>query len=190
MLRRMALVSQPAFVNLKEAGNLLRRFAKNAEAEPFFSDFAKAVPWEEDPRKAAAPAANRTVAQLEVEVRNNPEDDLLKLQLFRAARQLGRHRQAAAAFESAAGSGLGLLFQYQEGAEGDIQPNQHWQESFLGGARRMDAFETSLLCAGAGRFAVARTDRLAGAPCWRGDWLRNWSPRNKGRRELRLMKRS
>ncbi|MFN7932003.1 MAG: hypothetical protein U0R19_01675 [Bryobacteraceae bacterium] len=161
VLRRMSLTAQPAFVNLKDAGNLLRRFGKTAEAEPFYNDFAKAMPWEADPRKAAAPAANRTVAQFEVEVRNNPEDEALKLQLFRAARQLGRHRQAVAAFEAVAGNGLAMLFQYEEGSEGDMQPNQYWLESFLGGRgmtraeRASDARELA--------DSLSRTDRLQGA---------------------------
>ncbi len=161
VLRRMALVAQPAFLHLKDAGLLLRRFGKNAEAEPFFEDFAKAVPWEEDPRKAAAPAANRTVAQLEVDVRNYPEDDALKLRLFRAARQLGRHRQAVAALEVALGSGFGLLFQYDSGSEGDIAVNEYWLESFLGG-RGLTRSER----AGYAREladSLSRTDRLAGA---------------------------
>ncbi|MBL8222516.1 MAG: hypothetical protein JNL62_24975, partial [Bryobacterales bacterium] len=161
VLRRMSLVSQPAFVSLKEAGNLLRRFGKNAEAEPFYNEFVRAVPWETDPRKVAAPAANRTVAQLEVDVRNNLEDDGLKLQLFRAARQLGRHRQAAAAFAVAAGSGLGLLFQYDEGSEGDIQPNQYWMESFLGGRGLTRAERASYARELAD--SLSRTDRLQGA---------------------------
>ncbi|MBL8173144.1 MAG: hypothetical protein JNK48_00655 [Bryobacterales bacterium] len=161
VLRRMSLVSQPAFLGLKEAGNLLRRFGKNAEADPFYNDFARAVPWELDPRRVAPPAPNRTVAQLELDVRNNPEDDSLKLQLFRAARQLGRHRQATAAFEAAAGNGLALVFQYDEGAGGDMQPNQYWQEMFLGG-RGLERPERASYARELAD-SLSRTDRLQGA---------------------------
>jgi hypothetical protein len=90
-LRRMNLVTEPAFVHLAPAAALLRRFQKEAEAREFAEMSAKALPWVVQPAPQA-PAA--TLAQATAAVRTNPDDPEQKLPLFRLARAAGQWRLA------------------------------------------------------------------------------------------------
>jgi len=132
-LKRMTLVSQPAFAGLKDAGLLLRRFKKDAEAASFLNDAAKAIPWDASITEAMNPntaTPQRTLAQLEAEVRNNPVEPAPKLALFRAARASGRHRTAANAIEVMHGNSLNALFANEE-MNAEPHFNSYWVESFL-----------------------------------------------------------
>lgn len=90
-LRRMNLVTEPAFAHLSPAAGLLRRFQKEAEAREFAEMSAKALPWVKQPSETA-PAA--TLAEAAAAVRANPGDLGRKLQLFRLARAAGQCRLA------------------------------------------------------------------------------------------------
>ncbi len=164
-LKRMALVTQPAFAGLKDAGLLLRRFKKDAEASQFLEDAVKAVPWDASAKEAlnaaAAPAPARTLAQLEADVRSDPVEPALKLALFRAARAAGRHRLATNAIEVMHGNSLGPLFVREEVMSAEPHFNSYWAESFLSmvnltnGERARIAREVS--------DSLARTERPQGA---------------------------
>jgi hypothetical protein len=164
-LKRMTLVTQPAFAGLKDAGLLLRRFKKDAEAAPFLDDAVKAVPWDASAKAAlnVAPpaAAARTLAQLEADVRSNPDDAALKLALFRAARPAGRHRLATNAIEVMHGNSLSILFANDEGGDAEPHFNTFFTENFLSmvDATKADRARTARELSD----SLARTERPQGA---------------------------
>ncbi|MCZ2152017.1 MAG: hypothetical protein LC126_30100, partial [Bryobacterales bacterium] len=166
-LRRMALVTQPPFVNLKDAGELLRRFGRNGEGMVFLEEAVKAVPWDAGAKAAleaarsSAAAPTRTLAQLQDAVRNQPGDESLKLALFRAARAAGRHREAANALEVLLGPGMSMLFSEDHGRPEDIESNRYWVEGFLPG-QNLSKAERAAVARGLAD-SLARTDRVEGA---------------------------
>jgi tetratricopeptide (TPR) repeat protein len=167
-LRRMSLITQPAFVNLKDAGELLRRFGKNSEGMVFLEEAVKAVPWDtaakaalDAARSPASAAPERTLAQLQDEVRGQPTNESLKLALFRAALTAGRHREAANALEVLLGPGMSMLFNEDHGRPDDIEVNRYWVEGFLPGQNLSKAERASIARGLAD--CLARTDRVEGA---------------------------
>ncbi|MBI3208596.1 MAG: hypothetical protein HYZ37_06815 [Candidatus Solibacter usitatus] len=154
-LKRMALLSQPAFVNLKDAGLLLQRFQKNAEAAGFLNDAAKAIPWDKPAEQAVIPAG-RTLAQLEAYVAEYPNDKDAKFALFRGARTAGRHALAVNAMQSLA-DGVGVIFEFDYGGGA----SQYLVDSFLQGqdlSRQTRAALARYLSD-----SLRRTGRMAGA---------------------------
>jgi hypothetical protein len=164
-LKRMALVTQPAFAGLKDSGLLLRRFKKDAEAAQFLEDAVKAVPWDASAKEAlsaaATPAAPRTLAQLEADVRNDPAEPSLKLALFRAARAAGRHRLSTNAIEVMHGNSLGPLFAMEEVVSAEPHFNSYWAESFLSMVNLANAERARI--AREVSDSLARTERPQGA---------------------------
>lgn len=167
-LRRMALVTQPAFVNLKDAGELLRRFGRNTEGMVFLEEAVKAVPWDssakaalETARKGASTAPARTLEQLRQAVGNQPGDESLKLALFRAARAAGLHREAVNALEVLPGAGTQMLFSEDHGRPGDIEVGSYLAEGFLAGLS-LNKAERAAVARGLAD-SLARTDRVEGA---------------------------
>ena len=126
-LRRMSLVTEPAFVNLPAAAALLRRFQKETEAREFADMASKAMPWLTGPADRAAPVA--TLAQAVAEVRANPDDPDRKMQLFRLAHAAGQHRLALNAMAPLSG------YAYRSWFEGDVredlEPNRYAMQQFL-----------------------------------------------------------
>lgn len=185
----MALVTQPAFVNLKDAGELLRRFGRNTEGMVFLEEAVKAVPWDssakaalETARKGASTAPARTLEQLRQAVGNRPGDESLKLALFRAARAAGLHREAVNAIEVLPGAGTQMLFSEDHGRPGDMEVGGYLAEGFLAGLS-LNKAERAAVARGLAD-SLARTDRVEG-PCWRGCWRRNWLRSRGTRRSFR-----
>ncbi|MBI3682375.1 MAG: tetratricopeptide repeat protein [Acidobacteria bacterium] len=164
-LRRMALVTQPAFAYLKDAGLLLRKYKKDSEALPFLEQAVKATPWDASAKAALAappaPAPQRTLAQLEAGVRDHPEDDHLKFELFRAARAANRHLMAANAVEALLPAHISHMFFRREGDAGEWQPNRYWAEQFFAGSGMSDGQRATLARELAD--SLARTGRLSSA---------------------------
>lgn len=125
-LRRMNLVMDPAFIHLREAAALLRRFQKEAEATEFAGMSARAMPWLTE---ASARVAPSTLAQAVTAVRTNPDDPDAKLALFRMARSAGQHRLALNALSHLAEYELRPVFEVdlREGYE----VNSHASQRFL-----------------------------------------------------------
>jgi len=167
-LRRMSLAAEPAFVNLADAGRLLARYKRTAEATQFLEMAVKAMPWDDAARNALeeirtprpAPPA-RPLAALIADAAGRPDDQQIKLALFRAARSAGRHLLAANAIESMMRRGpLDMLFRY-ETHEGHFEPVAYWAETFLAGLGLTD-LERAQAAADLAD-SLSRSDRNGGA---------------------------
>jgi predicted Zn-dependent protease len=145
-LRRMSLAAEPAFVNLADAGRLLARFRRTADAIQFLEMAVKSTPWDAGARRALEevrtprPAPEpRPLNTLIADAAVRPDDPQIKLAVFRAARAAGRHLLAANAIESIMRRGpLEMLFRYERHEE-HFEPVAYWAETFLAGLGLADS---------------------------------------------------
>lgn len=117
-LRRMNLLTQPAFEHLPAAAALLRKYQR-PEAREFEDQAAQALPW-----LAAPPvrAKATTLAAAVAQVRAFPDDTQAKLTLFPLARAAGEHRLAINALAQIVEPELRHVFDADFSLEYEIQP--------------------------------------------------------------------
>lgn len=102
-LRRMVVVAEQPFTGVADAGPLLARFKRKAEAAEFLQMAVKATPWDE-PAKARLAEFTSGPPKLEPPTAEalaaDPDRPGLRTALFRAALEAGRIHQAVGAMEA------------------------------------------------------------------------------------------